>query len=113
MQLYATILFRLFVKIDDQFKYYWKGRSISIMGFLGASPRISHFDDQISLNLMMSKIRKGDIICVVRLDRLGRRITKLIDLIGQFKEKGVEFISLENNIDTTGPRNSTLIEQEF
>ena len=51
----------------------------------------------------MGKLRKGDTICVVRLDRLGRRMIKLIDLINGFKVKGIEFISLENNIDTTTP----------
>ena len=45
----------------------------------------------------------SDTICVVRLDRLGRRMIKLIDLINGFKVKGIEFISLENNIDTTTP----------
>jgi len=30
-------------------------------------------------------------------------MTKLIELINSFKLKGIEFISLENNIDTTTP----------
>lgn len=60
-------------------------------------------DDRSQLNLLISKLRKGDTVCVVRLDRLGRRMTKLIELINDFKAKGVEFVSLENNIDTTTP----------
>ncbi len=60
-------------------------------------------DNRVQLNLLMGKLRKGDTICVVRLDRLGRRMIKLIDLINGFKVKGIEFISLENNIDTTTP----------
>lgn len=60
-------------------------------------------DDRVQLNLLIGKLRKGDTICVVRLDRLGRRMIKLIDLINGFKVKGIEFISLENNIDTTTP----------
>ena len=58
-------------------------------------------DDRTQLNLLISKLRKGDIVCVVRLDRLGRRMTKLIELINDFRNKGIEFVSLENNIDTT------------
>ena len=58
-------------------------------------------DDRTELNRLMDKLRKGDIIYVVRLDRLGRRMMKLVELINGFKEKGVEFVSLENNIDTT------------
>lgn len=58
-------------------------------------------DDRTELNRMMEKLRKGDAVCVVRLDRLGRRMMKLIELINNFKEKGISFVSLENNIDTT------------
>jgi len=60
-------------------------------------------DDRTELSRLMDKLRKGDIICVVRLDRLGRRMMKLVELINGFKEKGIEFVSLENNIDTTTP----------
>ncbi|NDA90634.1 MAG: recombinase family protein, partial [Alphaproteobacteria bacterium] len=58
-------------------------------------------DDRSQLNLLLSRLRKGDTICVVRLDRLGRRMSKLIELINDFKKKGIEFVSLENHIDTT------------
>ena len=58
-------------------------------------------DDRQQLNILLNKLRKGDSICVVRLDRLGRRMAKLITLINDFKTKGIEFVALENNIDTT------------
>jgi DNA invertase Pin-like site-specific DNA recombinase len=58
-------------------------------------------DERTGLNLLINKLRKGDTICVVRLDRLGRRMIKLIELIDDFKSKNIEFIALENNIDTT------------
>jgi DNA invertase Pin-like site-specific DNA recombinase len=60
-------------------------------------------DNRPQLKLLLGKLRKGDAVCVVRLDRLGRRMTKLIELINDFKAKGMEFISLENSIDTTNP----------
>ena len=60
-------------------------------------------DNRSQLTQLLNKVRKGDTICVVRLDRLGRRMTKLIELINGFKEQGIEFIALENNIDTTNP----------
>ena len=58
-------------------------------------------DDRSQLNLLVSKLRQGDTVCVVRLDRLGRRMSKLVELINDFKDKGIEFVALENNIDTT------------
>ena len=60
-------------------------------------------DDRAQLQALMGKLRKGDTICVVRLDRLGRRMIKLVELVNSFKSKGIEFISLENNLDTTTP----------
>lgn len=60
-------------------------------------------DDRKELTRLLDKLRPGDTVCVVRLDRLGRRMSKLIELINDFKEKGINFISLENHIDTTTP----------
>ena len=37
-------------------------------------------NDRVQLQLMIGKLRKGDIVCVVRLDRLGRRMMKLVEL---------------------------------
>lgn len=53
------------------------------------------------LEKMIVQLRKGDIIVVFKLDRLGRSLKHLIDLVNNFREKGVEFISLNDNIDTT------------
>ena len=60
-------------------------------------------DDRKQLNALLSKLRKGDTLCVVRLDRLGRRMIKLINLINEFNAQKIQFVSLENNIDTTNP----------
>ena len=45
--------------------------------------------------------RRGDLIVVYRLDRLGRSLKDLISLINQFQEKGIGFKSITENIDTT------------
>ena len=53
------------------------------------------------LEKMLGILRKGDIVVVWKLDRLGRSLRHLVDLMDIFKEKGVEFVSLNDNIDTT------------
>ena len=55
------------------------------------------------LNRLLDQIREGDTICVVRLDRLGRRMIKLAEMILDFKDRGINFESLDNKIDTSTP----------
>jgi DNA invertase Pin-like site-specific DNA recombinase len=53
------------------------------------------------LDRMTDTLRAGDIIIVQRLDRLGRSLKDLIELLNGFKSQQVQFISLNENIDTT------------
>jgi DNA invertase Pin-like site-specific DNA recombinase len=50
-----------------------------------------------------SHVRTGDVLVVWKLDRLGRSVKGLIDLVGELAEEGVQFRSLTNGIDTTTP----------
>ena len=60
-------------------------------------------NDRKELSRLLDRVRKGDTICVVRLDRLGRRMLKLTEMILDFKERGIHFESLDNKIDTSTP----------
>jgi len=53
------------------------------------------------LDKMLSMLRTSDTVVIWKLDRLGRSLRHLVDLMATFKEKGVEFISLNDKIDTT------------
>jgi len=53
------------------------------------------------LDDMMSKLRKGDTVYVWRLDRLGRSLKHLIQLVEYFNERDVGFVSLTEGFDTT------------
>jgi DNA invertase Pin-like site-specific DNA recombinase len=52
------------------------------------------------LGKMIDHLRKGDVVVVWKLDRLGRSLRDLIDLVSAFRDKGVEFVSLKDGIDT-------------
>lgn len=52
------------------------------------------------LTEMLDYMRKDDVVIVFRLDRLGRSLKDLIDIINIFKDKGVHFKSISENIDT-------------
>ena len=55
------------------------------------------------LKKLIEQLRKGDQVVVWKLDRIGRSIKDLIELVEGFKRKEVDFISLHNQIDTSTP----------
>jgi len=58
-------------------------------------------EDRVGLQEALSFMRKGDVLVVWRLDRLGRSLKQLIENVNQLGEKGIGFRSLQESIDTT------------
>lgn len=56
------------------------------------------------LQEMLNQIRPGDVIVIWKLDRLGRSLRNLVDIVGQLINQGVGLKSLHDNIDTTTPQ---------
>lgn len=59
--------------------------------------------DRPALNEMLKMLREGDRVVVYKLDRISRSTKHLIELAEFFDKKGVEFISIMDNIDTSTP----------
>ena len=57
--------------------------------------------DRPGLNEMISNFEPGDTLVVWRLDRLGRSLTNLIQLMETLGKQGIHFFSLSENIDTS------------
>lgn len=55
------------------------------------------------LNKLLETLRPGDRVIVYKLDRISRSTKHLIELMEIFEKKGVEFVSLKENIDTSTP----------
>jgi DNA invertase Pin-like site-specific DNA recombinase len=51
----------------------------------------------------LSHARAGDTFMVWKLDRLGRGVKGLVDLVGDLEKQGVDFRSLTDAIDTSTP----------
>jgi DNA invertase Pin-like site-specific DNA recombinase len=56
--------------------------------------------DRKGLHQLFEVIRKGDTVVVESISRLGRKTLDILNIIQQFEEKGVHFISLKENMDT-------------
>lgn len=59
--------------------------------------------DRPELEKLLSVLRDGDEVVVAKLDRISRSTKHLIELSERFDEMGVDFISLNDSIDTTTP----------
>lgn len=57
--------------------------------------------DRAGLGQAARYLRPGDTLVVWKLDRLGRSLKHLIEVINDFSKKGVFFRSLQENIDTS------------
>ncbi len=53
---------------------------------------------------MLTQVRPGDVIVIWKLDRLGRSLKNLVDIVGQLIKQEVGLKSLHDNIDTTTPQ---------
>ena len=57
--------------------------------------------DRLGLNEALEYVRKGDVLVVWRLDRLGRSLPHLIQVVTELGDRGVDFKSLKEAIDTS------------
>ena len=57
--------------------------------------------DRPELIRCLDALREGDVLIVWRLDRLGRSLKDLIEIVSELESKGVGFQSLNESIDTT------------
>ena len=53
---------------------------------------------------MMAFVRAGDTVVVESISRIARNTRDLLFIVSELTEKGVEFVSLKENIDTTTPQ---------
>lgn len=57
--------------------------------------------DRPQLKKMLERLRKGDTVMVWKIDRLGRSLKDLVNIVDKIKDKDAHFVSVEDNFDTT------------
>ena len=60
--------------------------------------------DRAAFKEMMASVRAGDTVVVESISRIARNTRDLLSIVSELTEKGVEFVSLKENIDTTTPQ---------
>lgn len=53
------------------------------------------------LDQLLSRLRSGDTVCIYKLDRLGRSLKHLLQVVGDLQQRGVGLVSLTDAINTT------------
>lgn len=56
------------------------------------------------LNNLINQLRPGDVLVIWKLDRLGRSLKNLVQLVQQLMENNIGLCSLNDPIDTTSPQ---------
>ncbi|TFJ46618.1 resolvase [Carnobacterium divergens] len=59
--------------------------------------------ERSELNKALKLLKEGDTFVIFKLDRLARGTKQLLTLMEMFEEKKINFVSIENNIDTSTP----------
>lgn len=57
---------------------------------------------------LLAGLQPGDELVCVKLDRIGRSVANLVEVVGQLRDAGVELIVLDQNIDTRTPSGKLL-----
>lgn len=65
------------------------------------SEHVSGVKERPELQKALSHLRSGDTLIVYKLDRIGRSLKDLIEIINNLTNYGVELVSIHDRIDTT------------
>lgn len=69
----------------------------------------SAFKERPELQRALEDIRKGDILCVWSLDRLGRSMPEIRANIDYIQKKGADLLDITHNVDTSTASGKLLI----
>ena len=79
---------------------------MSLVGYA----RVSTAEGRPSLTACLDYLRRGDVLVVLDLDRLGRRAGELITLIDELDQRGIGFRAINSPMGTTRPAGRAFLQ---
>ena len=58
-------------------------------------------DNKEQLDKMLDYVREGDTVVVTKIDRLGRSLSQVLNVLEEFRKDGIGFVAIQQGIDTT------------
>nr|ADY18545.1 recombinase [Glaesserella parasuis] len=58
-------------------------------------------DNKEQLDKMLDYVREGDVVVVTKVDRLGRSLNQVLNILESFREQNIGFVAIQQNVDTT------------
>ena len=87
-----------------QLRQYAQNRNFKVIGeFVDYASGTNQDRAQYKLMMDAAKKRKLDVVLVWRYDRFARSTQALVNAMKDFQSSGIDFISYQENIDTTSP----------
>jgi DNA invertase Pin-like site-specific DNA recombinase len=65
--------------------------------------------NRAELNRMMDYVRDGDTVYIESISRLARNALDFLTIVKELGEKGIEIVSLKENIDTSSPQGKFML----
>jgi len=63
--------------------------------------KASAVKERPALQGLLTRLQPGDTLVVWKLDRLGRSLKNLVELVLRFQEQDIQFVSLQDHLDTS------------
>ena len=63
-----------------------------------------------ALSALLARLRPGETLVVVRIDRLARSLAHLLEVMARLEARGAKFRSLGDPIDTSGPSGTLILQ---
>lgn len=60
-------------------------------------------ENRKELDKALRELEKGDTLIIYKIDRLGRSTKQLVNIMSELQERGINLISIKENIDTSTP----------